>query len=256
VFVTFAGEELGLLGSTYYVNNPRVPLDRTGRHAQPRHGGPAARPDHGERARCGAGVGQRGEGRRGRSPCHRGETVSGRRRRGLERRHVVCAQRIPSIGFFSGFHSDYHRPTDDWPLIEPAGAAGVATLALELASRLSGAERAEYVAPVQAAHGPSGGDPGSVGGYGPYFGSVPDFGEQESGVKFAEVRENSPAGKAGLRGGDVMVSFDGKPVKTLFDFTFLLREKKAGRRGRSDRQTQRAAAHRQGAADHATLKPA
>src|SRR5262249_11558590 len=29
VFVTFAGEELGLLGSTYYVNNPTVPLDRT-----------------------------------------------------------------------------------------------------------------------------------------------------------------------------------------------------------------------------------
>jgi hypothetical protein len=138
-------------------------------------------------------------------------------------------KRIPAIGFFSGFHSDYHRPTDDWPRIEPAGAAGVATLALELASRISGVtERPEYVAPVQAAHGPAGGDPGAVGGYGPYFGSVPDFGEQDSGVKFAEVRENSPAGKAGLRGGDVMVSFDGKPIKTLFDFTFQLREKKPG----------------------------
>jgi hypothetical protein len=228
VFVTFAGEELGLLGSTYYVNNPAVPLDRTvamlnlDMVGRPRGrimvtGLDAAPTLHDElnaaatavpalevrRFQEGAGVGASDD-------------------------TSFALKRIPSIGFFSGFHSDYHRPTDDWQLIEPAGAAGVATLAFELASRISvGSERPEYVAPVPAAHGP-GGDPGAVGGYGPYFGSVPDFGEQESGVKFAEVRETSPAGRAGLRGGDVMVSFDGKPVKTLFDFTFLLRQKKPG----------------------------
>jgi hypothetical protein len=228
VFVTFAGEELGLLGSTYYVNHPTVPLDRTvamvnldmvgrprgkimvsGLDAAPTlraalNAAAAAVPVlEVKQFQEGAGVGSSDD-------------------------TSFALKRIPSIGFFSGFHSDYHRPTDDWQLIEPTGAASVATLALELASQVSGAERAEYVAPERAAHGPAGNDPGSVGGYGPYFGSVPDFGEQESGVKFAEVRENSPAAKAGLRGGDVMVSFGGKPVKTLVDFTFLLREKKPG----------------------------
>ena len=71
-------------------------------------------------------------------------------------------------------------------------------------------------------------DAGSVGGYGPYFGSVPDFGESSTGVKFAEVRETSPAGKAGLRGGDVMTEFGGKPIRTLIDFTYALREKHPG----------------------------
>ena len=49
-------------------------------------------------------------------------------------------------------------------------------------------------------------------------------------MKFAEVRTGSPAASAGLRGGDVMISFAGMPIKTLYDFTFALREKKPGDR--------------------------
>jgi S1-C subfamily serine protease len=44
------------------------------------------------------------------------------------------------------------------------------------------------------------------------------------------VRSGSPAAKAGLRGGDVMIAFAGMPIKTLYDFTFALREKKPGDR--------------------------
>ncbi len=74
------------------------------------------------------------------------------------------------------------------------------------------------------------GNVGAVSGYGPYFGSVPDFANEGQGVKFAEVRTGSPAAKAGFRGGDVMISFGGMPIKTLYDFTFALREKKPGDR--------------------------
>jgi Zn-dependent M28 family amino/carboxypeptidase len=45
--------------------------------------------------------------------------------------------RIPAINFFTGFHPDYHRPTDDWEKIDAAGTKRVATLALELAARLA-----------------------------------------------------------------------------------------------------------------------
>ena len=44
---------------------------------------------------------------------------------------------IPAINFFTGFHPDYHRPTDDWDKIDAAGTKRVATLALELAARLA-----------------------------------------------------------------------------------------------------------------------
>jgi S1-C subfamily serine protease len=82
-----------------------------------------------------------------------------------------------------------------------------------------------------AAPAPHGGDssnPGPISGYGPYFGSIPDFAEGIVGVKFADVREGSPAAKAGLKAGDIMVEFDGKALQNLYDFTYALRGKKPG----------------------------
>ena len=62
----------------------------------------------------------------------------------------------------------------------------------------------------------------------PWFGSIPDFGEGTKGVKLADVREGSPAAKAGFKAGDIMVEFDGKPIANLYDFTYALRGKKPG----------------------------
>jgi len=70
---------------------------------------------------------------------------------------------------------------------------------------------------------------GGGGGYGPYFGSIPDFGQVEhGGVKFSDVRDGSPAGKAGFKAGDVLVEFDGKTIDNLYDFTYALRAHKPG----------------------------
>ena len=66
------------------------------------------------------------------------------------------------------------------------------------------------------------------GGYGPYFGSIPDFGQSENGVRFSDVQPNSPAAKAGLKGGDVLVKFGDKKILNLYDFTDALRSSKIG----------------------------
>ena len=69
---------------------------------------------------------------------------------------------------------------------------------------------------------------GVTGGYGPYFGSIPDFGQTENGVKFSDVKPGSPAAKAGLKAGDVLIQFGDKPIKNLYDFTDALRRSKIG----------------------------
>jgi S1-C subfamily serine protease len=70
---------------------------------------------------------------------------------------------------------------------------------------------------------PAGGNP-----YGTYFGSVPDFRDDLNGVLFADVRADSPAGKAGLKPGDLLIEFAGQPIKNLYDFTEALGSKKPG----------------------------
>jgi S1-C subfamily serine protease len=69
---------------------------------------------------------------------------------------------------------------------------------------------------------------GGGAGYGAYFGSIPDMGEEVVGVKFADVRDGSPAAKAGLKAGDLLVEFAGKEIKNLYDFTYALRAHKPG----------------------------
>lgn len=231
VFVAFAGEELGLIGSAQYVSNPAVPLDRTAAMlnldmvGRPRGrimvSGLETAPAIDEDLKAAAAGIDDLEIRRFQDGAGVGSSDD----------TSFLLKKVPSVAFFSGFHSDYHRPTDDWPHIDGPGAARVASLAYELAARLaSRPERPKYVARAErSSHGTStSGDAGSIGGYGPYFGSVPDFGESDGGVKFAEVRENSPAANAGLKADDLMVSFDGKPMRTLYDFTYALRAKKPG----------------------------
>ena len=48
------------------------------------------------------------------------------------------------------------------------------------------------------------------------------------GVKFSDVRPDSPAAKAGFKAGDVLVQFGGKPIDNLYDFTYALRSKQPG----------------------------
>ena len=49
-----------------------------------------------------------------------------------------------------------------------------------------------------------------------------------NGVRFSDVTPGSPAAKAGLKGGDVLVRFCDKPIMNLYDFTDALRASKVG----------------------------
>jgi membrane-associated protease RseP (regulator of RpoE activity) len=139
------------------------------------------------------------------------------------------SHQVPALFFFSGLHGDYHKPSDTWDKIDAPSAARLLALVADVAQTLRDSpERPTFV--KLTAPSPHGGDtnPGPVSGYGPYFGSIPDFGEGITGVKFADVREGSPAAKAGLKAGDIMIEFDRKPVQNLYDFTYALRGKKPG----------------------------
>ena len=229
IFMTFAGEEHGLLGSSYYVNHPVVSLEGTiamvNLDMVGRSGGrilvdglataPSIDQDL-KIAQAGAGI---------KLNALRGSPGAGASDDGS-----FLLRKIPAINFFSGFHADYHRPSDTWDKIDPAGGAAVADLALALTRQLANrAERPAFVETVRQDHTTSG-SVGPVSGYGPYFGSVPDFSDEGQGVKFADVRDGSPAARAGFRKDDVMTSFGGAPIKTLYDFTFALRDKKPGDR--------------------------
>jgi PDZ domain-containing protein/peptidase M28-like protein len=137
-------------------------------------------------------------------------------------------KQVPTLFFFSGLHSDYHKPSDTWDKIDPKDAVRVLAEVSEIATALAdAADRPQFVRVAENPHSANAAASG-VGGYGPYFGSIPDFGGPPHGVRFSDVHEGSPAAKAGLRAGDVLVEFDGKPIDNLYDFTYALRQHKPG----------------------------
>jgi len=48
-------------------------------------------------------------------------------------------------------------------------------------------------------------------------------------VKLSGVRGGSPAEKAGLRGGDVIVEFAGQKIANIYDYTYALDAAKIGK---------------------------
>ncbi|HUR37003.1 MAG TPA: M20/M25/M40 family metallo-hydrolase [Terriglobales bacterium] len=223
LFLAFSGEEIGLLGSAYWADHPTKPLkdavaminmDMIGR----------IKPD----GRIF--LGSAGSGSNFKPSI---DQVAAKHQLKLETSgagsgssdHIsFLAKRIPSLFFFSGLHADYHKPSDTAEKIEAGQAAHLLDLIADLTQEIGRAERAQFIR-VEEPRPVSG---GGSGGYGPYFGSVPDMAENAGGVKFADVRANSPAEKAGLKAGDIMTQFGDKPIKNLYDFTFALRQYKIG----------------------------
>ena len=227
LFMTFAGEEHGLLGSSHYVNHPSVPLDKTVAMINLDMVGRAGGRILVDGLANAPSIEEDLKAAESRSPLNI-KALRGGPGAGASDDATFLLRKIPAINFFSGFHTDYHRPSDTWEKIDATGGAAVADLALALAQQLANREQRPPFVETGQPESHSSGSVGAVSGYGPYFGSVPDFANEGQGVKFAEVRTGSPAAKAGFRGGDVMTSFGGAPIKTLYDFTFALREKKPG----------------------------
>jgi Zn-dependent M28 family amino/carboxypeptidase len=144
VFVAFAGEERGLLGSAYYASHAAVPIENTIAMLNL---------DMVGRARGAVDVSGLDESPSMEADLKAAATAAGgglqikREGPGAGRSDDsnFIDRRIPAINFFTGFHADYHRPSDDWEKIDAAGTKRIATLALEFAARLANRmERPEF----------------------------------------------------------------------------------------------------------------
>ena len=221
LFISFSGEELGLLGSAAYVKDPTVPLasivtmvnmDMIGRLTN--------------RKLIVYGIGT--------SPGF--ESLMRRDADttlfnlkllpdgfGPSDQSSFYAKEIPVLHFFTDLHSDYHRPSDDWEKINFEGERDVLELVRKVVTDLDeDSSRPQYVKVEQPR--PTGGEQAIRS----YTGTIPDFGEQVEGMKLSGVREGSPAAKAGLIAGDIIIKFGTIDIKNLYDYTFALGEYKPG----------------------------
>ena len=227
LFMTFAGEELGLLGSAYWVAHPQLPLDKAVAMINMDMVG---RIREGKVYIGGVGTGSTFRAMLDQiTPKYKMKIDYAESEHGSSSDHTSFhVGKVPALFFFSGLHGDYHKPSDTADKIDAPDAAKLLDLVADVTDTLRETNtRPQYIRVAPPSPGPITSSSGGSG-YGPWFGSIPDFGEGVKGVKFADVRDGSPAAKAGFKAGDVMVDFDGKPITNLYDFTYALQSKKPG----------------------------
>jgi Peptidase family M28/PDZ domain len=224
VFIAFSGEELGLLGSAYYVKHPLYPLasteamvnlDMVGRLRNKRlivYGVETAKefPALLDSLNWYAGFDLKAQGD-GYGPSDQASFFIAKR---------------PVLHLFTDLHEDYHRATDDWDKVNADGLLRVADYTTGIVRALG--NRAGPLTFVDAA--PPNPHAGAVAtpGYGAYLGTIPDMTDNPGGVQISGVRAGSPAEKAGLGAGDIIVKIGEADVANLQAMTDALRSHKAG----------------------------
>ncbi len=219
LFIAFSAEEVGLLGSSYYVDHPKIPLDKTvaminmdmiGRLLDNKLIvlGVGSSPDWPkliEKSNMGTGL----------------EISSNDTAFAPSDQAVFYAKDIPVLQFFTGLHTDYHTPEDDWDKINSEGE----TLVLELISNLvfDIDNRTEMIAYSEVVESER-----SASRFNVYLGTIPDYASQETGVRLMDVKKDSPADRAGLTGGDIIIAFDEIEIRNIYDYVYALEQSSPG----------------------------
>jgi hypothetical protein len=222
VFMAFTGEERGLLGSAKYVRDPRFALEKTiamfnldmvGRLTDDKlivYGtGTAEEFDPLVTRLC-----EEQHFKLTKQPGGFGPSDHS----------SFYAKKIPVLHFFTGNHADYHRPSDDADKLNIAGMRRVAELVVDIVRATDASQTRPKYLEVKRMESIALGPERKL----PWFGSIPDYAAEVEGLAISGVQPESPAQKAGLKGGDVVVKVGASKIANIEDFMSALMKHKPG----------------------------
>ena len=210
LFIAFSGEEKGLLGSNYFVKHPTVDLknvsyminmDMLGR----------LKADEKVLIINGTGTSGRWKGILDSSKVDDlkiKETESGV---GPSDHTSFYLQNIPVLHFFSGTHSDYHKPTDDENKINYEGELMIVKMIKNVLTHLDGQGMLPFVKTKNE-------DNEETPKFKVTLGVVPDYAFDGEGMRIDGVTDGRPASKAGLQSGDVVIQLGENKVVDMMSY--------------------------------------
>lgn len=250
IFIAFGGEEEGLLGSQFYVNNPAFSLTKTvaminmdmiGRlkDAKLTIGGIGTA--NGWKKLIDSSNKSSFSGIRDESPTNvkiankeNAEIVNQSYPNfalqlnedgfGPSDHSSFYAKQIPVLFFFTGTHNDYHKPSDTADKINYDGLLKITNFVEEIVKSIDASPTKPTYAVAK-----SSGMGGGRSGFNISLGTVPNYADGAGdGLLLDGVRDDSPAAKSGIKSGDKIVKLAGKEIRNISDYTFILGEMKAG----------------------------
>ena len=115
---------------------------------------------------------------------------------------------IPVLFFFTGIHSDYHKPTDEAEKINYPGEVQVIKLIYNIAEKMDGMNKPAFAKTRDTQYG-------EAPAFNVTLGILPDYSFSGNGVRIDAISEGRPAERAGLQTGDVIIRLGQYPVNSL-----------------------------------------
>ena len=130
---------------------------------------------------------------------------------------------IPTLNFFTGTHEDYHKPSDTAEKINYEDLDRVVDFAAAIVRQVASLEEAPAFTKVEQQV--EGGGRAEVR---VFTGTIPDYTSDAAGLLLSGVIGGGPAEAAGLRKGDVIVEISGQSIANIYDYTYALEVLKIG----------------------------
>ena len=224
IFIAFSGEEMGLLGSKYFAENPTIDLSRV--NAMINLDMVGRFPDSKVLQVSGVGT---AEGLKELVMAENDTSiislVFSEEGYGRSDHTSFYGKNIPVLFYFTGAHSDYHKPGDTWDMINYDGMINVSSLIYNVAQELA-------TAPERLQFRESGPRPESVRTTrkkSVTLGIMPDFGGVvKNGMRADEVYPGRPGAMGGMKKGDIITAINGKAVNNIQDYMFRMGQVKYG----------------------------
>lgn len=219
LFIAFSGEELGLFGSKYFTEHPTIDLttvaymvnmDMVGRLNDSSKvltvGGYGTSPEWGLALKkipsaLNIRLDSSGTGPSDHTSFYRKD--------------------IPVLFYFTGLHSDYHKPSDDYEKINYAGTVTIIRHIVSLIETVSDKGKLAFTKTREAQTTTS-------ARFSVSMGIMPDYTWSGTGVRADGVTEGRPAQKAGIKAGDIILQLGDYPVNTLENYMQALAKFKKG----------------------------
>ncbi len=212
LFIAFSGEEMGLLGSKYFVENPTIDLynatfmvnmDMVGRLKETLMiYGTGTSPSWKDIINT---ISQDSSAIRKIKTSESGI--------GSSDHTSFYLDSIPSLHFFTGQHDEYHKPSDDIALLNLNGEVKVIGKIMQLIAITPSAEKLIYTKTK---------DEDSRRSFKVTLGIMPDYVYDSEGVKIDGVKDGKPAAMAGLIKGDIIISLAGEKIPNIEAYMKIL----------------------------------
>lgn len=207
LFICFSGEELGLYGSKFYTEHPTVDLAKTNYMLNMDMIG-RLDPTTNGLAVSGTGTSPVWENLLKSLSTDALKIKTDSAGVGPSDHSSFYLKNIPVLHFFTGSHSDYHKPSDDWDKINYAGEAEVLKLMIKLIDQLDGQPKLAFLTTKNKAMS-------SARSFKVTMGVMPSYTSDVAGLQVDGVTDGKPAQKAGVLTGDIITQIGELPIRDI-----------------------------------------